>query len=91
MLYAECRAIDTTGINLTCMLPAGCRAVDKMTGMKQLLKESGEPSVKPHVDALCSLLHELLQYQPQQRITAHQALQHDFFHAEHDVVDLTDS
>lgn len=62
-----------------------------MTGMKQLLRESGEPSVRPHIDALCNLLQKLLQYQPQQRITAHQALQHDFFHATHDVVDLTDS
>lgn len=55
------------------------------------MKDSGEPSVKPHLDALCSLLQELLQYQPQQRITAQQALQHDFFHTTHDIVDLTDS
>lgn len=67
------------------------RAVDKMTGMKQLLKESGEASVRPHIDSLCNLLHQLLQYQPQQRIKAHQALAHDFFHTEHDIVDLTDS
>lgn len=67
------------------------RAVDKMTGLRQLLKDSGEPSVKPHLDALCNLLQKLLQYQPQQRITAQQALQHDFFHMTHDVVDLTDS
>lgn len=62
-----------------------------MTGLKQLLRESGEPSVRPHIDALCNLLQKLLQYQPQQRITAHQALQHSFFHATYDIVDLTDS
>ncbi|KAL3135779.1 hypothetical protein ABBQ32_007343 [Trebouxia sp. C0010 RCD-2024] len=67
------------------------RVVDKMTGLKQLLRESGEPSVRPHIDALCNLLQKLLQYQPQQRITAHQALQHSFFHATYDIVDLTDS
>ncbi|DBB08056.1 hypothetical protein WJX82_008051 [Trebouxia sp. C0006] len=67
------------------------RAVDKMTSLRQLMKDSGEPSVKPHLDALCSLLQKLLQYQPQQRITAQQALQHDFFHTTHDIVDLTDS
>ena len=60
-----------------------------MSDVKQLLKESGEPSVKPHIDALCDLLHQLLQYQPQQRITARQALQHNFFHTEYEVVDLT--
>jgi len=68
-----------------------CRVVDKMTSLRQLMKDSGEPSVKPHLDALCNLLQKLLQYQPQQRITAQQALQHDFFHTTHDIVDLTDS
>ena len=62
-----------------------------MTGLRQILKDSGEASVKPHLDALCNLLHKLLQYQPQNRITARQALRHDFFHTTHDVVDLTDS
>lgn len=62
-----------------------------MTGLKQILKESGEASVWPHLDALCNLLHKLLQYQPQDRITARQALRHDFFNAKHDIVDLTES
>lgn len=68
-----------------------CRAVDKMTKLKQLLKDSGEPSVRPHLDALCNLLQQLLQYQPHHRITARQALQHDFFHTTYDIVDLTAS
>ena len=62
-----------------------------MTNLRQLLRESGEASVRPHLDALCDLLHSLLQYEPEQRLTARQALQHDFFHVTHDIVDLTDS
>lgn len=68
-----------------------CRAVDKMTSLRQLLRDQGEPSVRPHLDGLCGLILSLLQYEPAQRLTARQALQHTFFHMTHDVVDLTDS
>lgn len=68
-----------------------CRAVEKMTNLRLLLRESGEASVQPHLDGLCHLLNSLLQYEPEQRLTARKALQHSFFHTTHDVVDLTDS
>ncbi|BDA46929.1 Serine/threonine-protein kinase AFC2 [Coccomyxa sp. Obi] len=55
------------------------RAVAKLSPLKTLMSSLGDKSLRPHLDALLDLLMQMLRYDPKERITAHEALRHDFF------------
>lgn len=55
------------------------RSVRKLSDLKSHIQELGEPSVRPHLDSFIDLVRGMLQYDPEKRLTAREALKHEFF------------
>lgn len=57
------------------------RAVRKMVELRETLREKADTGLRPYLADALDLLHKLLAYEPKERLTAHEALQHSFFTA----------
>mmetsp|Transcript_29020 Transcript_29020/g.64016 ORF Transcript_29020/g.64016 Transcript_29020/m.64016 type:complete len:454 (-) Transcript_29020:627-1988(-) len=55
------------------------KAVKRLTNLTQLILEHGHTSAWPYVEMLCDLLHGLLRYDAEERLTAQEAMAHPFF------------
>lgn len=55
------------------------RSVRKLMELKTLVQELGDRSVIAHLDTFVDLVEKLLCYEPSKRITAREALKHEFF------------
>uniref|UniRef100_A0A7S3VIQ8 Protein kinase domain-containing protein n=2 Tax=Dunaliella tertiolecta TaxID=3047 RepID=A0A7S3VIQ8_DUNTE len=54
------------------------KAVKKMSNLRRLILNNGDASAVPHIDSLVDLLSGMLRYEPEQRMTAQEALHHPF-------------
>ncbi|GMH35532.1 hypothetical protein BSKO_03400 [Bryopsis sp. KO-2023] len=55
------------------------RSVRSLLKLKALIHELGDKSVRPHLDLFLDLVGKMLCYEPSKRITAREALKHEFF------------
>eukprot|EP01025_Chloroclados_australasicus_P007188 TRINITY_DN1229_c0_g1_i1.p1 TRINITY_DN1229_c0_g1~~TRINITY_DN1229_c0_g1_i1.p1 ORF type:complete len:644 (-),score=78.67 TRINITY_DN1229_c0_g1_i1:492-2423(-) len=53
--------------------------VRKLRSLRDLIRDRGDRSFEPFLDVLCDLIIRMLQYDPENRITAKEALKHQFF------------
>lgn len=54
------------------------KAVRRLTGLEQLILDQGDPTAKGYEDEVVDLITSLLRYEPEDRLTAQEALQHPF-------------
>lgn len=55
------------------------RSVRKLADLRTHIEDLGDPSVKPHLLSFIDLVQGMLQYDPEKRLTAQEALKHEFF------------
>lgn len=55
------------------------RSVRKLADLKTHIQEVGDPSIRPHLDSFIDLVQGMLQYEPEKRLSAREALKHEFF------------
>lgn len=55
------------------------KAVKKLANIRRVVLEHGDSSAVPYLDTLVDLLGGMLRYDPEDRMTAQQALNHPFF------------
>lgn len=53
--------------------------VRKLTKLTVMIQELAHPSLLPHLEPFLELVKGLLEFDPEKRLTAKQALQHRFF------------
>jgi dual-specificity kinase len=56
-----------------------CKAVSKLSTLRKLLSDMGDPSLRSHISNFEDLLRQMLRYDPAKRIRARDALRHAFF------------
>eukprot|EP01024_Parvocaulis_polyphysoides_P044152 TRINITY_DN405_c0_g2_i1.p1 TRINITY_DN405_c0_g2~~TRINITY_DN405_c0_g2_i1.p1 ORF type:complete len:650 (-),score=110.45 TRINITY_DN405_c0_g2_i1:424-2373(-) len=54
-------------------------AVRRLTSLRKLIRDRGDRSFAPFLNIICDLTERMLRYDPGHRITAKQALKHEFF------------
>lgn len=59
--------------------PKSLKAVGKLTKLKEYLKVHSDSTVHCHIPVLVDLLEKMLEYEPEARCTAEEALNHPFF------------
>lgn len=55
------------------------RSVRKLADLKTHIQEVGDSSIKPHLDSFIDLVQGMLHYEPDKRLSAREALKHEFF------------